>query len=615
MELPVLPLNPPPLLHGISFLPASILDSDTRLLGKLLRHLWSSSGLCHGERLVLGAVFQHMPLIDTDNRSLLDNPLPRSPGLMPFGSLSNNIHANFDRSNEFYDRILALPVEQLKLMAKLFTAALAGARSWGGTPKSGPGTSSTPTPLPSLGVSDPIIGYDSLFATLQIQPFPDMAATGADDEDHTKDKGKATQRSGYQKRACFDRQLQSCAVTGGESNLQHAHIIPHSIVSLSGSYGSSATLFWMALAIILGPSLRDTVFSIVGAGENFYNTTNSIALVSGLHGHLDTGQLHLVPELSAEDFDATTTRHLDVRICWLGSLLDLALISTARPQSPDDQVRLLGNTRSYAPPVLPTRAVADGDRFRLFTNNPEKHPLPHPLLLGIHTMLWRMIATAGMAETTHAKKRRHVDAVDGSGSKRARRGSGGMRRAGGRRGGSSARSQGGSKDDGSPGADEVQPTSGDTAGGAAVDGTEDFDHLHSAKQYHLDNTHCSTGGNPDSDTWTTPPSATAASKLPNEPLPLNNLELAWIRFRLKFGAARHDPSEYSWHSGSSSDATSDRDEEYGSDDYEAEEGDEYEEGEDECAKQAGWREAVVSRTGEAWQARMAAEIGGAGGCS
>lgn len=523
-----------------------------------------------------------MPFIDTDNGSLLDNPLPPSPGLMEFGSLSNNINANFDRPNGFYDRILGLPVEQLKLMAKLFTAALAGARSWGDTPKSAPGTSSTPTPLPSLGVSDPIIGYDSLFATLRIQPFPDMASAGADDEDNTKDKGKATQRSGYQKRACFDRQLQSCAITGGESNLQHAHIIPHSIVSLSGSYGSSATLFWMALAIILGPSLRDTVFSIVGAGENFYNTTNSIALVSGLHGHLDTGQLHLVPDPAGGDFDATTTRHLDVRIRWLGSLLDLALISTARPQSPDDQVRLLGDTRSYAPPVLPTRAVADGDLFRLFTNNPEKHPLPHPLLLGIHTMLWRMIATAGMAETTHAKKRRHVDAVDGSGSKRARRSSGGMRRAGGRRGGSSARSHGGSKNDESLGGDEVEQSPGD---GAAVDGTEDLDqrewYPHSLKQYYSDNTHCSRGPSPDSDTLTTPPSAALASKLHNAPLPLNNLDLAWIRFRLKFGATRHDPSEYQRHSGSSSD----RDEEYGSDD-DAEEEDEYEDREDECGKQA-----------------------------
>lgn len=606
MDPPVIPINLPSPIPPISCLPPSILDRDARLLGKLLRHLWSSPGLCHGERLVLGAVFQHMPLIDTDNDlgNLVDPNLDEAP-LPPISPAPAN-NNNSNRHNSLYDRIFSLPVEQLKLMAKLFTAALAGARSWGGTQKSEPGTPSTPTPLPSLGLNDPIIGYDSLFSTLQIQPFPDMASAADGEEPSMRGKGKVTQRPSYQKRTCFDRQLQSCAITGGQSNLQHAHIIPHSIVSLSGSDGGTATVFWMALAIILGPSLRDTVFSIVRAGENFYDTTNSIALVSGLHGHLDTGQLHLVPEVT-EVFNANTTRHLDIRICWLGSLLDLALISTARPLSPDDQVRVLENTRSYTPPVLPTRAVADGDRFRLFTNNPEKHPLPHPLLLGIHTMLWRMISTAGMAETTHTRKRRHVDAVDGFGSKRAKQGSGRLGRAGGRRG-SSARSQGGSKDDSSLGGDEVDPTPGRTSGAAAVNAADGFDqlewHSQSAEHYYSDDSHCTTDSNTRTPNETTSPS----SRAPHEPVPLNNLQLAWIRFRLEFGAGRHDSSEYASHSGASTDETSDRDEEYTSDEYDGEVDDEYEEsGERERVKKAAearWRMAVVSRTGEAWKARM-----------
>lgn len=631
MDPPVIPSDIPSPIPPISFLPPSILDRDARLLGKLLRHLWSCPGLCHGERLVLGAVFQHMPLIDTDNNleNLSDPDLDEAP--LPLISPSPvNKNPRDDQHSSLYDRILRLPVEQLKLMAKLFTAALAGARSWGGTQKSEPGTSSTPTPLSSLGLSDPIVGYDSLFSTLQIQPFPDMASAADRDDPSTRGKGKVTHRPAYQKRACFDRQLHSCAITGGQSNLQHAHIIPHSIVSLSGADGGTATIFWMALAIILGPSLRDTAFSIVGAGENFYDTTNSIALVSGLHGHLDTGQLHLVPEVT-EVFDVATSRHLDVRICWLGSLLDLALISTARPSSPDEQVRVLENTRSYAPPVLPTRPVADGDRFRLFTNNPEKHPLPHPLLLGIHTMLWRMIATAGMAETSHTRKRRHVDAVDGdavdgAGSKRARRGSGGgRRRAGGRRG-RSARSHRGGKAESSLGGDEIAPTPGGTSGAAAVDAVDGFDqfewHSQCAGHYYSDNSRCST----DSDTRTlnemTPPSGALASRTPHEPVPLNNLQLAWIRFRLKFGASRHDSSEYESHSGSSSDETSDRDGEYGSDEYDGGVESEYEDGgERESAHeaaQARWREAVASRTGEAWKARMevaAAEKSVDGGCS
>lgn len=579
MDPPVIPVHLSDPIPAVAFLPPSILDRDARLLGRLLRHLWSSAGLCHGERLVLGAVFQHMPLIDTGID--LENIIAPDRAEAPFpptslSPLAGNIDSTSDRHDSFYDRILALPVEQLKLMAKLLTAALAGARSWGGTQKSASGTSSTPTPLTSLGVSDPIVDYDSLFSTLQIQPFPDMPSAADTNDPCTGSKGKATHRPAYQKRACFDRQAQSCAITGGQSNLQHAHIIPHSIVSLSGPEG---TLFWMALAIILGPSLRDAVFSIVGADDNFYNTTNSIALVSGLHGHLDTGQLHLVPEATPEPFDASTTRHLDIRICWLGSLLDLALISTARPPSPDDQVRVLANRRSYTPPVLPTRAVADGDRFRLFTNSPEKHPLPHPLLLGIHTMLWRMIATAGMAETRHARKRRHIDAVDGADSKRARRGSGGTRRARGHRGGSSVRSQGGSKDDSFLGGDEADPSPAGASGAAAVDTSESVEHLH------IDI-------NRTDSQLTAPP-----------PVPLNNLQLAWIRFRLQFGAPRHDSRKYHSHSGSSSDETSDCDEDYESDGEEEDEDDEYEP-EQEKDEVARWREAVVSRTGEAWKARM-----------
>lgn len=594
---------------SVSFLPPSILDRDARLLGKLLRHLWSSPGLCHGERLVLGAVFQHMPLIDTvdDLETSFDPDLEEAPFPPTSASSANDNESTPDRRNSFYDRILALPVDQLKQMAKLFTAALAGARSWGGTPKSASSTASTPTLVPSLGVTDPIINYDSLFSTLQIQPFPDMASAADGDDQSPAVKGKARQRPAYQKHACFDRQAQSCAITGGKSNLQHAHIIPHSIVSLSGSDGRTATLFWMALAIILGPSLRDTVFSIVGAGENFYNTTNSIALVSGLHGHLDTGQLHLVPEVATETFDASTTRHLDIRICWLGSLLDLALISTARPLDPDDQVRVHENTHSYVAPVLPTRAVADGDRFRLFTNDPDQHPLPHPLLLGIHTMLWRMIATAGMAETTHARKRRHVDAVDGTGPKRARRGSGGMRRARGRGGSSSSHSQGGgSRDDSSLGGDEPEPIAGGVAGAAAMDGFEgpDWQNIEQC----LNDSPCASGPDPASDPGTptvpTPPSAILDPGVPRETVPLNNLQLAWIRFRLQFGAARHDSPEYQSHPDSSCDETSDCDDEYGSD-ADEEDDDGYEDREiAKDAAQARWREAVVSRTGAAWKARM-----------
>lgn len=94
------PRFPPP----ITFLPASILDRDAHLLGKLLRHLSSSPGLCHGERLVLGAVFQHMPLLGNDLGHLLNSPpLP--------GSSDTDDSKSFQCPHIFYDRILRLPIE------------------------------------------------------------------------------------------------------------------------------------------------------------------------------------------------------------------------------------------------------------------------------------------------------------------------------------------------------------------------------------------------------------------------------------------------------------------------------------------------------------------------
>lgn len=80
--------------------------------------------------------------------------------------------------------------------------------------------------------------------------------------------------------------------------------------------------------------------------------------------------------------------------------------------------RLVGMTTQL--PLLPTeqvdeslenyrfmgvvRPISIGDRFRLFTRNPARVPLPHLLLLSLHCMLWDMIAGAALNETAKAKQ-------------------------------------------------------------------------------------------------------------------------------------------------------------------------------------------------------------------
>lgn len=52
------------------------------------------------------------------------------------------------------------------------------------------------------------------------------------------------------------------------------------------------------------------------------------------------------------------------------------------------------------------RAMKTGDRFRLFTVDPIEYPLPHPLLLSLHAVLWEMISAAGLAELDRVKANR-----------------------------------------------------------------------------------------------------------------------------------------------------------------------------------------------------------------
>lgn len=408
------PLSPPPVPFR---LPPPLYRSNPLLWSQINDHLWSTCGLLHRERAILGAVFQHLPT---------PIPLPDHP---PTASPSPVV-----KESSLIDRLLLLSVKHLKLLASLFSVALLHARAWGGprssTSRATPAISSSISLANSLPASPAIEGtdtpnsfaiYEPLFTALDIPSLPDarslrrqvpVSSTAASST-------SAPARSAKQKDDCLKRHLNRCPISLKSSTVEHAHIIPHSVVALANK---NISPFWMMLGVCLGPTLRDSVFSILA---NSYATTNSIVLDNSLHKLLDNGTLHLAPVGRPDAiFEPSSCTQYDIRFTWWGSAAELRLFLTTVHLSPDDQVRpAAGRTAPSGSRVPlehvrsgPPRFINDGDHFRLFTNDPVKYPLPHPLLLDLHGMLWRMLSTAGMAEYKTGMKRRLTAATASAGS-------------------------------------------------------------------------------------------------------------------------------------------------------------------------------------------------------
>lgn len=366
-------------------LPSPLYLSDPVLWSRLNHHLWTTCGLLHQERTILGAVFQHLPTA--------------APSRIP--------------------RLLTLSVEHLRLLARLFSVALLHARAWGG-PR---GTTATTTNA-SSSLSSSLRGspaqsedsrstfaiYEPVFNALDIAPLPDGRSLHLPAAPPTPTTSTPA-RSAKQKQNCLRRHLDTCPITLKSETIEHAHIIPHSIVSLGNQ---NISPFWMMLGICLGPALRDTVFRILGPGNEF-STTNSLALDTSLHRLIDKGPLHLAPVgCPSATFDPSSCTSYDVRFTWWGAASELAVCLTTVMREPGDQVRPSPNGLQHVR-VGPPRFISHGDRFRLFTNDPARYPLPHPLLLDLQGMLWRMLAAASMTEVSAVRKRRLAAGADGDG--------------------------------------------------------------------------------------------------------------------------------------------------------------------------------------------------------
>lgn len=178
--------------------------------------------------------------------------------------------------------------------------------------------------------------------------------------------------------------------------LATAHLVPHSLAAIKTM---ADTPFWSFLTIILGAPLTDFIYEIAG-GRKSFGTMNGLIMETWVHGLFDKGLIWLIPHVT--DFNPLSTCQYDVEFKWRGDAETLDTFLTMLPESADEQLATDGTPYH----VRGGRPIAAGDRFRVFTTDPELYPLPHPLLLSLHALLWDMISQAGLSDTVQAKQDR-----------------------------------------------------------------------------------------------------------------------------------------------------------------------------------------------------------------
>lgn len=197
---------------------------------------------------------------------------------------------------------------------------------------------------------------------------------------------------------CTKRSHGYCVITGRTKPmpLATAHLVPHSLAVIKTM---ADTPFWSFLTITLGVKHTDFIYGIAG-GRKSFGTMNGLIMETWVHGLFDKGLIWLIPHVT--DYDPLTTRQYDIEFKWRGDAETLDTFLTMLPESADEQ--LANDGTPYR--IRGGRPIAIGDRFRLFTTDPMLYPLPHPLLLSLHALLWDMISQAGRADTVQAKQDR-----------------------------------------------------------------------------------------------------------------------------------------------------------------------------------------------------------------
>jgi len=299
-------------------------------------------------------------------------------------------------SENVLDCITYLTAVQMKLLAEVFYTGLLLAWNWGGGDLNSSGSASHQESISGVDImqedtleadNDP---FRELVEALGVhQIFSDGLASSVASASALK------RRSDVHSSECRNRQLGKCYVTFS-SLVDCTHFLPHSVAAKT-TYTNS--FFWIFLALVVGCDCLETIWKIAG-GRNSWRCRNGVLLDIALHKMFDRGDCVLLPTTGYTDMSAT----IDVVFCWR-TADDTAFHVTCRPNDPDEQINITADGKiEYRTSAV--RSICNHDRFRFYTTDPKKYPLPHPLLLELHHMLWGMIAAAGLGETNSARKAR-----------------------------------------------------------------------------------------------------------------------------------------------------------------------------------------------------------------
>ncbi|KAI5839104.1 hypothetical protein DFP73DRAFT_599076 [Morchella snyderi] len=172
-----------------------------------------------------------------------------------------------------------------------------------------------------------------------------------------------------------------------EEGLQVAHIIPYS------ASGGKVDMFWPFIGMFLK---KDEVTALMGLVLEPQGTTdhlrNVMLLSSTEHRAFDTHKWELVPVLEMLPYNPNTCSEYKARVGLLGKKL-ISLSSYIQTSAGTEHN---GN-------------ITDGHLVTLMTPNPAKLPLPHPLLLQLHSICPGIIslrASAGYPLTATASDER-----------------------------------------------------------------------------------------------------------------------------------------------------------------------------------------------------------------
>lgn len=364
-----------------ALLPPPIDITDPILLSSIFQNIRRCEGLCPRERRILRAFASNMPRqIETDNASLR--------------------------------RIAYLGPEEMKALATIVDDGLRSIWEFGGiertvdAPKNvkNDDTNSENTVLDEqkmwnrvlLAESDadeemsldtkykPTLADMLLFDALELtQTLPNIHHV------HHKKRGRHANLPD----ACKQRQIGTCPITGIDEDiftLEATLLVPHAAAAIETPEDAP---FWRMLRLFLGPTLTDEIYEIVG-GLNSYKTSNALCLGPGLgEGVFDHGMFYLIPRLK-DGFKLDLMNSYDVEFKWRADKRLLDPFFSFLPENPKDQIDYRG-TYNY---LEKSRPIKSGNYFRLYTRDPGQFPLPHPLLLSLHNVLWEVIGTAGVAE-------------------------------------------------------------------------------------------------------------------------------------------------------------------------------------------------------------------------